>query len=383
MVPCGTLQVSKPQKKLSNHMTKYHSQLSRKARKQLLRQAMVAKPSFIRQELAQKKLEFKEGWMADTDTKKKDCGNSRSMERFPSDHQELVEFKSHLMGIGGKRRKPSSADAIATEISKMLYFGGPDKLDWIHLTDLGKVKLYMEKMEKMKIGPEGQLTKMERLCDALDYLKYHYQDGRLAEKVAKIEFHIPEWKKVLRVAKQELNTTRLEKLSEEDLDMSIITDVVDNPQMWNTFYSVIERIEQGEDVSDEELKVAMGSVLITLVLKNYQRPGAVCNCTVQEYLASRTVNEDACVIKVANHKTSKYGIAKLVAEMKKKVDDYYSLIRPKLAEPGRDTVHYTRFSTSRKNWELEQVTPREVKNKNSNMHPGKENWSHICGTQFG
>lgn len=34
------------------------------------------------------------------------------------------------MGIGGKWRSPSSADNIVTEISKMLYFGDPDNLDW-------------------------------------------------------------------------------------------------------------------------------------------------------------------------------------------------------------------------------------------------------------
>jgi hypothetical protein len=41
------------------------------------------------------------------------------MERFPSDHEELVKFKSHLMGIGGNRRSLTAADNITTEISKM------------------------------------------------------------------------------------------------------------------------------------------------------------------------------------------------------------------------------------------------------------------------
>lgn len=266
-------------------------------------------------------------------------GSSRSMERFPSDDPHLVEFKSHLMGIGGKRRKPSSADAIVAEISKMVYFGGPDDFDWTHLINVGKVKAYMEKMQEMKIGPEGQLTKLERLCDALDYLKYYYQDGRLAEQVAKIEIHVSKWKRVLRTEKQELNIARLEKTSEEDLDMSIITNVVDNPQMWSTFDSIVEKIQEGEDISDDELKLAMGSVMITLVLKNYQRPGAVSNCTIQEYQDSKIVNDDAFVIRVASHKTSsKFGAAKLVmdVEMKERVDAYFNLVRPKLVKAGAD-----------------------------------------------
>lgn len=194
---------TKPQKRLSNHFTKYHPDLKTNERKTFLRNAIVAKKGRMQPELGQKKLELEEGWIKTEGPGK--TGTSRSMERFPSDHEELVKFKSHLMGIAGKRRSSTSADNIAREISKMLYYGDPEKLDWVHITNKNKIKLYMEKMQKMqkmKIGPESQLTTLERLCDALEYLKYHYNNGSLSSNVADIAFHIPTWKKVLRKEKR-------------------------------------------------------------------------------------------------------------------------------------------------------------------------------------
>lgn len=122
------------------------------------------------------------------------------------------------------------------------------------------------------------------------------------------------------------------------LDMKMITDVVDSPQMGKTFNSVVKRIQEREDIPDAKLKLAMGIVLVTLVLKNYQCPGAMCNCTVQQYQLAMTV-DDTTVIKVADHKTAKmYGSAKLVvdAEMKAMLAHYFTLIQPKLAQPGND-----------------------------------------------
>ena len=125
----------------------------------------------VKPALGQQKLHFKPDWL-DVHAQNQQPTNrstSRSLKRFPADHEELVAFKRHLMGIAGKRKSSTAADCIVSEISKMLYFGDPDKLDWANLTKINKLKMYMEKMEGLKIGPEGQLIKLERLCDALDY----------------------------------------------------------------------------------------------------------------------------------------------------------------------------------------------------------------------
>ena len=316
-------------------MARYHPALSSRERKRTLKAAKTTKSPYVRPVLGQQKLEFKAAWM-DSKELNNTKSTSRNMERFPSDHEELVKFKCHLMGIGGKKKSSASADAIVTEISKMLYFAGPDELKWDHLTNISKLKLYMEKMDALKIGPEGQLTKLERVCDAVDYLKFYYQDGRLASQIGNVELHIGKWKKVLRAEKQQLQATRIEKLADQDIDLKAITDVVDNPRVWSRFDSVIEALQKGEGLSDVELKVAMGTVAITLVLESYQRPGAVCNCTIEEY-RNAVICDDIWVIRVHDHKTSKHGTAKLLMdpEMKGRVDDYFQLVRPKLAEPTR------------------------------------------------
>ena len=85
-------------------------------------------------------------------------------------------------------------------------------------------------------------------CDALDYLKDYYDNGRLASDVTSIEPHVAAWKRALRKEKQQLNVQRLEKLSEEPLDMNTITEFVENPEMWAKFDSVIKSIQQGEEL---------------------------------------------------------------------------------------------------------------------------------------
>ena len=107
-----------------------------------------------------------------------------------------MRFKEHLTGIDGNRRSPTSAEAIITDISKLLHHSGKDELNWTHLTERKNISTYLEMIKKMGVGPDGQLTKLERLCDALSYLRY-YQPS-LKSKIEEMEVHIQRWKQVLR-----------------------------------------------------------------------------------------------------------------------------------------------------------------------------------------
>ena len=196
-------------------------------------------------------------------------------------------------------------------------------------------------IKKMGVGPDGQLTKLERLCDALNYLKYYHQPS-LKEKIDDMEVHIQRWKQVLRKEKNIKQIDRMENLSENsNLSLDVITNVVDNKSMWDKFEETVDALKRGRKVSDNSLKAAMGVVMVSVVLKSYQRPGAVCNCTVEEYKGAKTI-EGISIIKVKDHKTSsKYGTAKLTLDtvLMERLHLYFDYVRPHLAQPGSDITN--------------------------------------------
>ena len=66
-----------------------------------------------------------------------------------------------------------------------------------------------------------------------------------------------------------------------------------------------------------------------LMFKSWQKPGAVTNCTIQEYRRGRWI-KDTFVISVSDHKTGTVGTAKLLVEKHNfsKLQLYFDKIRP-------------------------------------------------------
>jgi hypothetical protein len=61
----------------------------------------------------------------------------------------------------------------------------------------------------------------------------------------------------------------------------------------------------------------------------------VCNATLDEYHRGITTDTGVLVIKVAKHKTGKYGSAKLTVDeaMASRIDDYVHYMRPLCLDP--------------------------------------------------
>ena len=263
---------------------------------------------------------------------------TRRLGRFESSHPELATFKSHLMGLAGKKRTEKSAESIVRDISKILYFHNEKELQWENITNREKLLQFMNKLDGMKVGPEGQLTKLERVCELYRYLKRTKRDDpELTTKIRESEEDIEQWKKTLRGEKQVLQAKRMEEASEMDMSLEDITAVVDSPEMWARFSDTVARIKDGEEVPENDLKLAMTSVMLAIKLKSFQRPGAVMNCTVNEY-RNATKSGDTTIIKVYNHKTQKQGPAKLTMDrnLETRLKLYVKHVRPLLAEAGSD-----------------------------------------------
>jgi hypothetical protein len=137
--------------------------------------------------------------------------------------------------------------------------------------------------------------------------------------------------------------------------MADITKVVDNSHMWDRFRDVIVKAKDRVALGRTDLRFAMASVLMAIMYRNAQRPGAALNCIVDEYRAATMVKVltlllieckytlflqvgEHHVIAVRNHKTGIQGTAKLTLDqtLMDRLTQYYKYIRPLLVEPGKD-----------------------------------------------
>ena len=99
----------------------------------------------------------------------------------------MSEFKKFLLSLDGGRKKEGVAEAIVRDVAKFLFFANKERVDWGQLALREKlhrfapivqliffqltVYSYMEKCKGAGIKEEGQLSKLERLSLAIQYVE--------------------------------------------------------------------------------------------------------------------------------------------------------------------------------------------------------------------
>ena len=116
-------------------------------------------------------------------------------------------------------------------------------------------------------------------------------------------------------------------------DLFELTKITRNKKLWRDVDSTIQQASRGNRPNDKDLSVVTTALVATIMFKSTQRSGALLNVTLSEYERSKVI-EDHRVIKVAHHKTSVTGTAKLVAYGKdmQRLDQYVNLLQP-LVDP--------------------------------------------------
>lgn len=248
--------------------------------------------------------------------------------------EQTNEFLEYLQTVDGGGKSKATAELIVKDISKYLYYANSVKLDWMTLLDAKKLLQYFEDLKLIyEIGPDGRLTKMERTCDALKYLRLNYHtDEKVLQEIAYVLDLLSRWKHTLRKEKKQKSHERVEKLSESSkLDMERLRAFNKSEKMWTKFDSVLKTIEDGRIPSDADLKFCMSAVLLSSIFAAWQRPGAVKNLTLSQY-NSGTMVDDVHVVTITEHKTGVGGVARLFFnnELKPKLDKYIQFVRPLL-----------------------------------------------------
>ena len=344
---------SKPQRKLSQHMKQKHSYLTPEQRQGYMRMARRIKGSVIRNakvsagqstlhqvvpkwttggsepepEHAEQEDEpvldepvLDEPMLDDSDSVEE---GTRNWARYDCSHPMFFRFEQYLAGIDGGERSEKTAREITIDVSKYLRYACGQKCpnpDWSRLTDRDQLMGYVEKLKRAKVGPEGQLSKLDTFSAALRYLKVHVlADERhaLYSKVTQMENVLTGWKTTLRKTKRKLRKSRLQKLSSESLSLDEVSALLDSQAIWTQFNQTCIDAERGETIAACRLDQATIALAGSLLFKNWQRPGAVVNATLAEFEEAKVVREGREVLyimSVENHKTALEGVAKVILQ---------------------------------------------------------------------
>lgn len=221
------------------------------------------------------------------------------------------------------------------------------------------------------MGPEGQLGKLDALTNALKFYKTHILKDAITPEQAKVDLiltAVQGWKSTLRKQKRKVRAQRIEELSNEGLSLKEVNQLIECRQMWADFDSICHESRNGENMTDNELDLCSVMLATNLLYKSWQRPGTVCNATLDELKAAKLVCQDGktvVIISVAEHKTGREGHAKLLLDLDnyEHLQKYLKYVRP-LQDP-RHTMPYMIIMTGPK--KLDRMA-RLIKHKLGNRY---------------
>ena len=349
---------SKPQKKLSQHIDYKHPQLSHRKR-ELLKKAkrlvspvktktipvkepkqptlLQLLPDSCRATPPMEECNQSDQGEEEMVTEPSDCeggigleeeeGGTRNYPRFENDHPTLVHFQRHLTGVDGGARCAKTALEMAVDVSKFLrYASGPSAPSpiWQRLTERDQLLGYLDKLGRSSVGPEGKLSKLDALCCALRFMKVEVLFGEESEGLHLRASHMLEliagWKSTLRKQKRKLRKKRLQELSCQDLKLEEINELLENTALWQEFDNTCTRTKQGETLAKERLNQCSVTLAASILYKNWQRPGAIANATLEEFSACKLMQQkdgkapSVYVMCVKEHKTAQDGYARVLLE---------------------------------------------------------------------
>jgi len=171
-----------------------------------------------------------------------------------------------------------------------------------------------------------------------------------------------------------LNAQRLERASNSNKPVTELTALVRHTPLWDDVNDVLARAAvPGQSLTTEEEKLVVAALMGNILQKNFQRPGAAAQATLQEFNSIQKVNEggeEVRVMRVARHKTARKGPAYLTmtANDHKLLKKYVKRVRPRLDPAAQLDLLFIRRG------------PKQVKDVNALLNFLKGKYGLVIGT---
>ena len=208
---------TKPIKKLSNHLAAVH-RLSTKECLQYLSEAKRSQPDSLPK--GQSTLDMTNRYVMEPQTEAKE-GSTRSFTNYSSETPELVKFRENLTSFDGGHKSVPDERQISSDIGKYFAHVGKTKIKWISLFDQVSLKSYVDKLVDSKIGPDGIMSKLERLIIAINYTLRELKLSSSEMQMAKLaKERIEAWKGSFKVKKSSHAMEKAAHDAAEERDVS-------------------------------------------------------------------------------------------------------------------------------------------------------------------
>ena len=255
-------------------------------------------------------------------------GSTKHYPRYDVDNDPLVKaFVQNLTSFDGGQLSLTEARQIASDVSKYLAFANQRVCSWSSLLDEEKLKAFLTKVEKDNIGPEGMTTKIERLIKSL---KYCQREKLLKDGTEVAIARLDAWKRPFAKCKPSLQVERglKESIADDERHLDSISEFFEH----TTLIDYIDKMMESDEYSDHDAGHFATYLFCALVYKNWQRPGAAINITLDEASAAKEERNGKLVVRCKVHKTGlAYGPAVMVLKGNdvKRYWHYLHNIRPK------------------------------------------------------
>ena len=121
-------------------------------------------------------------------------GKTNHYQRFDPKHKDLVHFENYLQSPDGAIRPKQEASRIVSDVNKFLCFSNKSTLDFNNLLIISNLRSYTDKLQKDGIGPDGIITKLQRLQMAMSYIiKCDDPPSDIVSKVQTVVARVTQW----------------------------------------------------------------------------------------------------------------------------------------------------------------------------------------------
>ena len=210
-----------------------------------------------------------------------------TLDRYDVDKEKILhDFVGNLQSFNGGRTPPAEARQIAVDVSKYLAFANQRRCQWSDLADMDRLFKYIDLLQNTSmIGPNGIVTKIHRLQQALLYLRRTGLED------------IPAG-----VTEKDRTALSLSQGIEADTSPAVLTkirELFSNQQLQEHLQEIKETILSDLLLDKSEHNMLVTYLFLCLVCRNWQRP---INLTISE--ANAPIMEDGkIIIKSLEHKT--------------------------------------------------------------------------------
>ena len=132
----------------------------------------------------------------------------------------------------------------------------------------------METLKNFEIGVDGRTTKLDNIVYGIRFARHYYEDRDPSQvsyqQASSLLDDIRMWQSTLGKHRRAKAQHQLENLSETSLDLANISEVIECENMWAHFHRVVSMCIVGDPgLSQKDLKLAMGAVMVTTMLKSW------------------------------------------------------------------------------------------------------------------